>query len=67
MQERHYHYLVPDGFLVDDELPFALVQDSKQFLVQDHLAQLQLYPGNWELDQLRNMVELYAAERLEQS
>lgn len=67
VQERHFHYLVPDGFLVDDELPFALVQDAQQLLVQYHLAQLQLYPRYGELDQLRNMVELYAAERLRHS
>lgn len=62
-----FQYLVPDGFLVDDELPFALVQDAQQLLVQYHLAQLQLYPRYGELDQLRNMVELYAAKRLRQS
>lgn len=58
------HHLVSDGLVVDDELPLALVQDAEQLLVQDHLAQLQLHPTYRQLDQLRDVVELYAAERL---
>ena len=57
-------HLVSDGLLVDDELPLALVQDTQQLLVQNHLAQLQLHPGYRQLDQFRDMIELYAAERL---
>lgn len=64
MIQRRPRHLVSDGLVVDDELPLALVQDAQQLLVQDHLAQLQLHPSYRQLDQLRNVVELYAAERL---
>lgn len=57
-------HLVSDGLVVDYELPLALVQDAQQLLVQDHLAQLQLHPSYRQLDQLRDVVELYAAEWL---
>ena len=46
--------------LSDDELPSALVKNTIQFLVQDHLRQFLLHPLEWKLDQVRQMLDLDA-------